>query len=181
MNIREFINVCWLSVLLISCGKEDIYNPMRASVLHNGVLLSCVDSSNNDLLLNEDFIKQIKIYGLLSKKEIPFEIKEIEHNEIKRRYISFNAELPDEKSMHFNGGNEAQGTSTINLNIDNHNLTLLFSFKYSCSNSENFGGSIITIEEITYGKEKIMRQESHLFNSDIFFCLEKNDKDFTLK
>lgn len=181
MNIREIIKICWLSILFISCGEEDEYNPMRASVLHNGVLLSCVDSFNNDLLLNENFIKQIKIYGALSKKEIPFEVKKIEHNEIERCYLSFNAELPDEKNMQFNGENEAKGTSTINLSIDNNDLTLLCSFKYSCSSPENFGGSSITIEEIAYKKERIERQGNHLVNSDILFCIEKNNKDFSLR
>lgn len=49
--------------------------------------------------------------------------------------------------MRFNGGNEAKGTSTINLRIESHDLTLLFSFKYSCSNFEDFGGSTITIRD----------------------------------
>lgn len=181
MNIREIIKVCWMAILFISCEKEYAYNPIQASVLHNGVLLSCVDSFDNDLLLNENFIEQIKIHGALSKKEIPFKVKKIERDNTERYYLSFNAELPDEKSMQFNGKNEAKGVSAINLSFGKYDLTLFFSFKYSVSNHKNYGGSIMIIEEIAYQEEKVKRQENHLLNSDFLFCIERNNDSFALK
>lgn len=181
MNIREIIKICWMALLFISCDSEDAYAPFHASVLDNGVLLSCVDSSGNDLLSDEDFIKQITIYGVLSKREIPFEVKKVEYNGTERCCLSFNAELPDEKSMRFDGDNEATGASTVNLSINKHDLKLSFSFKYSCSNSENYGGSMMTIEAVTYDNQKVERRENHLVNSDFLLCMERNDGGFTLK
>ena len=77
-----------MAILLISCSKEE-YIPMFASAQQRTVELSCVDKDGNDLLADENFVNQIKIYGCLSKKELEYRISEIKKDGKSQKYLYF--------------------------------------------------------------------------------------------
>lgn len=152
--------------LLASCDKSDTYSPMQASVLHNGVLVSCVTPPENDLLLNEKFADKISIYGILSKKDIPFEIKKIKNDGVERCYLSFNADLPEMRSMKYDGDTIAKGISTVNLKINGQDIKLLCTFKYTRSIDSYYGNNSIFIENIECEGKNVIRKDNTM-NSDI--------------
>lgn len=181
MRIPGIIKVFWLVILFVSCNKEDVYTPVHASVLDNGVLISVVDSFGNDLLTDNDFIKQINIRGENSKKDLPFTIVRNVYEGKERYYLSFNANLPDAKQMKFVADDEAKGVTSVKVNIGVKSLKFLVTYRLTVSNNQIYGGSRIYIEEVALNDIKMHRSENTLLNSDFVINIESNNGIFKLK
>lgn len=181
MKTFSIVKSCFLAmVLLASCDKGESYTPMHASALHNGVLVSCVEASGSDLLSNENFLDKITIHGVLSNKDIPFEIKKIKSDGIERHYLSFNADLPDKGSMKYKDATEAEGVSTVVLKMNGQEVKLLCTFKYTCSSDSSYGNNLIAIESVEYEGKTIIRKD-HIMNSDIIVNFVLNNKTWSLE
>ena len=161
MNIQNLIKICFVVILLISCSKEDEYIPMEASAQQRTVELSCVDKDGNDLLADENFVNQIKIYGCLSKEKLDFDIKEIKKDGISLKYLRFAADLPNTKDMQFEGENLAYGKSQFIMFINKQKLKFSCLFKYESSGIPFLiGGNGIAIQSIEY-KNQIINLNEH--------------------
>lgn len=176
MRILSIIKYCLLAMLFFtSCDNNDTYTPMVASAQSRGMLVSCVNSSGNDLLSDEDYIEKIGIHGLLSGKELPFKIKKLERNGVKKKYLSFKADLPETKEMIFNGTNSAKGTSIIDLKINGQDVRLVCTFKYFCANKETLGGNSIAIESIRCFNKDITRKDHEIGSDFVLHLIEDNN------
>ena len=141
-----------LTLLLFSCSKSEIYEPLFASYINSMILATITDSSGEDLLLNEAFIDGVSIYLPLSKKEGPFKIEKIKNNEAENNYLLFNTDLPDIKNMKFNSDNKINGRST----------KLLCNYKYRTVKTEEvvYGNSSIIIESVELNDKKVINSDS---------------------
>ena len=160
MNIQNFIKICFVAILLISCNKEEEYIPMLASAQQNTVELSCVDKDGNDLLADENFVNQIKIYGCLSKKIINFRVEEIKNDGISLKYLRFAADFPNTKDMQFEDEHLAYGKSQFIMFINKQKLKFSCLFRYHSSDIPNLiGGDVIAIQSIEYKNQIINLNE----------------------
>ena len=152
MNIQNFIKICFVAILLISCNKEEEYIPMFASAQQRTVKLSCVDKDGNDLLADEDFVDQIKIYGCLSKKELKFQIDEITKDGKSQNYLYFSPDLPNTNDMQYEGNYVAYGRSQFVLTINKQKTTFSCLYRFHLSKIPDLiGGSSIALISITDG------------------------------
>ena len=160
MNIQNFIKICFVAILLISCNKEEEYIPMFASAQQRTVELFCVDKDGNDLLADEDFVDQIKIYGCLSKKELKFQIDEITKDGKSQNYLYFSPDLPNTKDMQFEDEHLAYGKSQFIMFINKQKLKFSCLFRYHSSDIPNLiGGDVIAIQSIEYKNQIINLNE----------------------
>lgn len=181
MSILGIIRSCFLAMLVFtSCDNGDIYTPMVASAQNRGVLVSCINSSGDDLLSEEDYVGKITIYGVLSGKELPFKIKKIESNGIERYYLSFKADLPETKEMNFSGTDSAKGSSIVDLKINKKDVRLICTFKYLCANQEALGENSIAIESIRCFNKDITRKD-HEIDSDFALHFVEDSNVLSLK
>ena len=152
-----------LTLLLFSCSKSEIYEPLFASYINSMILATITDSSGEDLLLNEAFIDEVSIYLPLSKKEGPFKIEKIKNNEAENNYLLFNTDLPDIKNMKFNSDNtEAKGSSIVEIKINGRSTKLLCNYKYRTVKTEEvvYGNSSIIIESVELNDKKVINSDS---------------------
>ena len=173
MNIQNLIKICFVAILLISCNKEEEYIPMFASAQQRTVKLSCVDKDGNDLLADENFVDQLKIYGCLSKKELDFQIKEIKKDGESQNYLYFAPDFPNTNDMQYEGNNLAYGRSQFVMTINKQKLTFSCFFRYTCSETPwLLGGSAIALKSIEYKYQIVTRNEDQSLFSDFPLCLE---------
>lgn len=167
--------ICVLVLGIFSCTKktDDVYTPMTASSIVNGVKVSIKDNSGNDLLSDENFLKNITIYGENSKQYSKFQ--RIEQNG--KFLVYFAAELPDSKKMNLLVDNsekiitEAYGTSVVKFKIGNQVLDLLCTFKYQNSFPNQptmFGGTGIHLIKIECNG-KVIEQDNHQMKLSIVY------------
>lgn len=170
-------------LLLVSCSKSEIYEPLHASYMGKGVQISFTDTSGNDLLLNETFISNLSIYGTLSNKELPFSIEKRYNDEFDKNYICFSADLPDVKDVIFNkDGTEGRGSSSVELRVNGLKAKLLCNYKYHAVKSEVevYGNNSIRIESIEYMGEKVTRGDNPI-NSDFILNFRVENDAMSLK
>lgn len=155
-------------LLFVSCSKSEIYEPLFASYLGNGIQISFTDTSGNDLLLNETFISNLSIYGTLSNKELPYSIEKKYNDEFDKNYICFRADLPDVKDVIFNGDRtQGRGSSSVELRVNGQKSKLLCNYIYYATLTEvaMYGNASIRIESIDYKGENITRANNPI-NAD---------------
>ncbi|MBR4591125.1 MAG: hypothetical protein IKO36_10760 [Bacteroidaceae bacterium] len=121
-----------MAILLISCNKEE-YIPMFASAQQRTVKLSCVDKDGNDLLADENFVDQLKIYGCLSKKELEYRISEIKKDGKSQKYLYFSPDLPNTNDMQYEGNYVAYGRSQFVLTINKQKTTFSCLYRFHLS------------------------------------------------
>lgn len=170
-------------LLFVSCSKSEIYEPLYASYLGNGIKVSFTDLSGRDLLSDEVFVSNLSIYGILSKREIPFEIKKTKIDEVETSYLIFHAELPDIKYVSFNPDKtEGLGLSTIKIKTSGKSAKLMCNYKYYATKTETEadGNSSIRIESIEYNGKKVTRGNNPI-NSDFILNFRVEDDEITLK
>ena len=149
--LNIFIKYSLLSILFFaSCDKsESSYIPLQASAISNGILISLHDASGNDLIREMTQTSDISIYGKLSKKQLPYDVRKIKIQDTEYNYISFAADLPDIKDLLFNEDKtEATGTSNVEIKFAGQTVVLECSYKYTTSKELHFGNSLIVIESI---------------------------------
>lgn len=151
MNIQDSIKLYILitvMVLFTSCKDDDQIVPMRASLCNNHIEVSLVDKSTKDTQ------NIINIYDCLLRKDIPFQEESIK-SDSKSILISFNASLPDEKSMNFISPTKAIGTSVTKFSIDDISILLNCTYTFSIANPNNLGSNSISISKIECNGKQI--------------------------
>lgn len=134
---------------------------MFASAQQRTVELSCVDKDGNDLLADENFVDQLKIYGCLSKKELDFQIKEIKKDGKSQNYLYFAPDFPNTNDMQYEGNNLAYGRSQFVLTINKQKTTFSCLYRYHLSKIPDLiGGNGIAIQSIEY-KSQIINLNEH--------------------
>ncbi|MDO5608842.1 MAG: hypothetical protein Q4G08_10345 [Capnocytophaga sp.] len=159
LNIIVFFSILFSSQ---SCEKEgDSYNPVIASNVIADINVIIVDAEGNDLLADEKFVETISIYSHLSRKDKTLEIK----NNTGKKYIKFNADLPEEKAMNpivKSDTVESKGNSEMTLTAGNDTVHLTASFLYrnrTVDIPEMYGGTGIYITEVKCN-EKIVNEDN---------------------
>lgn len=179
-TLSIFIKYSLLSILfLTSCNKsESSYIPLQASAISNGILISLHDASGKDLIQEMTQANDISIYGKLSKKQLPYNVKKIKIQDTEYNYISFAADLPDIKDLLFNADKtEATGTSTVEIKFNGQTITLLCSYKYTASKELNvIGNSAIVIESIECMDKIIKRNNETIITHMILNFTLDNSK-----
>lgn len=152
-----------------SCSKNDEYVPMVASVMHNGVLISCKSTSGEDMLAKKDFVDRLSIYGVQSKKNIKYQINKFTIGTSESYFISFNAETPNASDMKMANGSQAEGVSVMCLKYDKQDVKLQCDFIYESSGetADLLGNSLIRIEKIECNGKSVNRNETNVFDSNI--------------
>lgn len=165
-----------ITLLTTACNKDDDYTPIVASAQSRGLLVSCLDKDGKNLLADKAFVKGISAYGYESKKKISCQVKEVQG----KSYISFAADLPDERKMQFSDNKkQATGMTQIRLKVNNQEIILKCFFKYTNSfKAPMLGGTSIVIEKVTFGQRSVKRASTTEISGDLVIRLQmdKNGK-----
>ncbi len=149
-RIKKTITLFVVMLTLLSCdSKDESFVPLYASAMQNGVFVSYPTTDGEELITSKEVLNTISIKGKYSKRDIPFEMKNIVDDGVAREVLCFNAELPRASSMKYNDDNsKGYGESVVYFAICGKTFPLTCKFVYSCSNRIEYGGTSLRLESV---------------------------------
>lgn len=163
-------------ILILSSCHKDKYSPIPATLQQRGILISLNDGNNKNLLENNRFVSGISAFGNESQAQLPCTVKKING----KPYLSFMADLPDEKNMKFSDDQrQATAMTEITLKVNKQKITLKCFFQYrddSRPPMPTASKTSIILESITLDRKTIKRNHKTVIDGTLVFPLQMDAK-----
>lgn len=132
--------------------------------------MECVGNDGKTLLDDTKFIDKISIEGHASHSKIKFDVG----NSGNKKFLAFNAELPNQSDMKWNKEHtEASGISKMTIKFGKNKVTMSCHIKYIVNRSPATPGGRATLEEVSCNNMNFKRSGNGV---TVTLRLDKNGK-----
>ena len=146
-------------ILLTSCNNDDEYTPVNATSQSCRILIECINSDGRNLVDDNGFVKNVTIEGNSSHSTIKFDVQTVNG----RKYLAFDADLPDQKAMEWNSGrSEATGISKVTVRFNKQKTELRCMMKLKANRPPVTTGGSIVLEEVSCNNRSYRRASSNV-------------------